>query len=165
MWGLLCKKIFLGMLIVKGIMGSYMTFQLYRPIKLMQKILLNENTTGDIPSKLWHLIVLRLKIISKLQFTCIYFLLVQCNEVRTYYCDCFVDFAQLPLQFSYVSSSFVCRCFRLFKELIVFVKMKMFIFFREKIYFVTLCGNSCSWGTYFIKVDGQLLSCSKYILD
>ena len=42
----------------------------------MQKILSNENTTGDIPSKRWHLMVLMLKMIFKLQLTCIYIPLV-----------------------------------------------------------------------------------------
>ena len=73
---LVCKNIFLNILIVKGIMGSYMTFQLHWSIKLMQKILSNENTTGDIPSKRWHLMVLMLKMIFKLQLTCIYIPLV-----------------------------------------------------------------------------------------
>ena len=39
------------------------------------KILLNENTTGDLPPKRWHLLVLMLKMISELQFPCIYILL------------------------------------------------------------------------------------------
>ena len=73
---LVCKNIFLNILIVKGIMGSYMTLQLHWLIKLMQKILSNENTTGDIPSKRWHLMVLMLKMIFKLQLTCIYIPLV-----------------------------------------------------------------------------------------
>ena len=34
---LVCKNIFLNILIVKGIMGSYLTFQLHWSIKLMQK--------------------------------------------------------------------------------------------------------------------------------
>ena len=42
----------------------------------MQKILSNENTTGDIPSTGWHLLVLMLKMIFKLQLTCIYIPLV-----------------------------------------------------------------------------------------
>ena len=42
----------------------------------MVKTLLNENTTGDIISKRWHLMALMLKIISKLQFACIYIWLV-----------------------------------------------------------------------------------------
>ena len=73
---LACKNIFLNILIVKGIMASYMTSQLHWSIRLMQEILLNENITGDIPSKRWQLMVLMLKMISKLQFTCIYILLV-----------------------------------------------------------------------------------------
>lgn len=44
----------------------------------MVKVLLNENTAGDIPSRRWHLMALMLKIISKLQFTFIYNLLVPC---------------------------------------------------------------------------------------
>ena len=40
------------------------------------KYLSNENTTSDISSKRWHLMVLMLKIISKLQCTCIFLLLV-----------------------------------------------------------------------------------------
>ena len=71
----------LYILIVKGIMGSYMTFQLHWSIKLMQKILSNENTTGDIPSKRWHLMVLMLKMIFKLQLTCIYILLVPGTDI------------------------------------------------------------------------------------
>ena len=78
---LACKNIFLNILIVKGIMGSYMTFQLHWSIKLMQKILLHENTTGDIPSKRWHLMVLTLKMISKSEFTCIYIPLVPCIDL------------------------------------------------------------------------------------
>ena len=73
---LVWKNIFLNILIVKGLMGSYMTFHLHWSIKLMQKILSNENTTGDIPSKRWHLMVLMLKMIVKLQLTYIYILLV-----------------------------------------------------------------------------------------
>ena len=42
---LVCKNIFLNILIVKGIMGSYMTFQFHWSIKPMQKIQSNENTT------------------------------------------------------------------------------------------------------------------------
>ena len=53
-------------LIVKGIMGSYMTFQWHWSIKLMIKPLLNKSTTGDITSKRWHFIVLMFKMISKL---------------------------------------------------------------------------------------------------
>ena len=45
----------------------------------MEKILLNENTTDDIPSKRWHLMVLMLKMIFKLQFPCIYILLAPCT--------------------------------------------------------------------------------------
>ena len=48
---LVCKKISLNILIVKGIMGPYMTFHLHWLIKLMEKILLNENTIGNISSK------------------------------------------------------------------------------------------------------------------
>ena len=69
---LIFKNIFLKILIVKGLMGSYTTFQLHWSINLMQKILSNKNTTGDIPSKRWQLMVLMLKMISKLQFTCIF---------------------------------------------------------------------------------------------
>ena len=65
---LVCKNIFLNILIVNGTLGSDMTFQLHWLIKLMGKILLNENTTGDIPSKRWHLMVWMLKMISKLWF-------------------------------------------------------------------------------------------------
>ena len=65
---LTCKNIFLNILVVKGTMGSYMTFHLHGSIKLMEKILLNENTTGDIPSKRWHLMVLVLKMIYKFVF-------------------------------------------------------------------------------------------------
>ena len=70
---LIFKNIFLKILIVKGLMGSYMTFQLHWSINLMQKIPSNKNTTGDIPSKRWQLMVLMLKMISKLQFTCIFY--------------------------------------------------------------------------------------------
>ena len=73
---LVCKNVFLNILIMKGIMGSYMTLQLRWSIKLMQNILSNENTTSDISSKRWHFMVLMLKIISKLQCTCIFLLLV-----------------------------------------------------------------------------------------
>ena len=45
----------------------------------MLKIILNENTIADIPSKRWHLMVLTLKMISKLQFPCIYILLAPCT--------------------------------------------------------------------------------------
>ena len=62
---LVCQNIFLNILVVKGIMGSYMTFQLLWSIKLMKKILLNENTPRDLPSKRWHLMVLMLKMVSK----------------------------------------------------------------------------------------------------
>ena len=55
---LVCKNIILNILIVKGTMGSYMTFQLHWLIKLMEKTLLNENTTGDTPSNHWRLLVL-----------------------------------------------------------------------------------------------------------
>ena len=78
---LVCMNIFLNILIVKSMMGSYMTFWLHWSIKLMQKILLNESTTGDISSKRWHLMVLMLKMISKSQFTCIYILLVPCSDL------------------------------------------------------------------------------------
>ena len=78
---LVCKNIFLNILIVKGIMGSYMTFQLHWSIKLMQKILSNENTTDDIPSKRWHLMDVILKMISKLQFTSVYIQLVPCSDL------------------------------------------------------------------------------------
>ena len=54
-------------LIVKGIVGSYMTFQWHWSIKLMIKTLLSKSTTGDITSKHWHFIVLMFKMISKLQ--------------------------------------------------------------------------------------------------
>ena len=47
----------------------------------MKKILLNKNTTSDIASKRWHLMVLMLKMISKLQLTCIYILLVPCTDL------------------------------------------------------------------------------------
>ena len=67
-----CKNISLSILILKGIMGSYMTIQLHWLIKLMLKILFNENTLRDILSKRWPLNVLMLKMISKWQFTCIY---------------------------------------------------------------------------------------------
>ena len=33
------------------------------------------------PQKRWHLMVVMLKMISKLKFTCIYILLVPCSEV------------------------------------------------------------------------------------
>ena len=49
--------------------------------KTAEIIPLNENTTGDIPSKRWHLMVLMLKMISKSQFTCIYVLLVPCTDL------------------------------------------------------------------------------------
>ena len=62
-------------------MGSYMTFQLHWSMKLTVKILLNENTIGDIPSKSWHLMILMLKRISKLQFTCIFILLVPYTDL------------------------------------------------------------------------------------
>ena len=62
---LVCQNIFLNILVVKGIMGSYMTFQLLWSIKLMKKILLNDNTPRDLPSKRWHLMVLMLKMVSK----------------------------------------------------------------------------------------------------
>ena len=78
---LVCKNIFLNILIVKGIMGSYMTFQLHWLIKLMQKILSNENTAGDINSKRWHLMVFMLKMIVKLELTCIYNPLVPCTDL------------------------------------------------------------------------------------
>ena len=74
---LVCKNIFLNILIVKGIMGSYMTFQLHWLIKLMQ----NENTTGDIHSKRWHLIFFMLKMIFKLELTCIFIPLVACTDL------------------------------------------------------------------------------------
>ena len=45
----------------------------------MEKILLNEDTNGNVPLERWHLVVLVLKMISKLQFTCIYILLVPCT--------------------------------------------------------------------------------------
>ena len=48
---LVCKNIFLNILIEQGVMGSYMTFQLHWSLKIMEKILLNENTIGNIPSK------------------------------------------------------------------------------------------------------------------
>ena len=47
----------------------------------MEKILLNENTTGDIPSKGWHPMALMLKMIYKLQFTCICVLLVPSTDL------------------------------------------------------------------------------------
>ena len=78
---LVCKNIFLNILIVKGKMGFYMKFELHWSIKLMQKILSNENITGDIPTKRWHLMVLMLKMISKLELTCIYILLVPCTNL------------------------------------------------------------------------------------
>ena len=78
---LVFKSIFLNTLIMKGIMGSCMAFQLHWSIKQMQKILSNKNTTGDIPSKRCHLMVLMLKMISKLQFTCIYILLAPCTDL------------------------------------------------------------------------------------
>ena len=79
---LICKNIFFNILIVMGIMGSYMKFQLHWSTKLMQKILLNESITSDIPSKRWHLMVLMLKMISKSQFiTCTYILLVPCTDL------------------------------------------------------------------------------------
>ena len=46
----------------------------------MEKILLNENTTSDIPSKRWHLMVLMLKMILELQSPCVYILLVPCTD-------------------------------------------------------------------------------------
>ena len=49
---------------MKGTMGSYMTFQLDWSIKLIEKTLLNKNTSGYIPSKRWHCMVLMLKMIS-----------------------------------------------------------------------------------------------------
>ena len=67
MW-LTCKNIFLNISVVKGTMVSYMTFQLHGSIKLMEKILSNESTTGDIPSKCWHLMVLVLKMVYKFVF-------------------------------------------------------------------------------------------------
>ena len=78
---LVYKSIFFNILIVKGIMGSYMTFQLHWSIKLTQNILSNESTTDGIPSKRWHLIVLMLKMIFKSQLTCIYFPLVPCTDL------------------------------------------------------------------------------------
>ena len=45
------------------------------------KILSKKNTTGDIPSKRWHLMFLMLKMICKLQFTCIFILLVPCTDL------------------------------------------------------------------------------------
>ena len=53
---------------------------------------------------------------------------------------------------------------RFLKELIVFGKERMFMFSREKFFVVKLCTNSCSWEKCFIKLDGKLLSFSKYIL-
>ena len=53
---------------------------------------------------------------------------------------------------------------RFLKELIVFGKERIFMFSREKFFVVKFCTNSCSWEKYFIKLDGKLLSCSKYIL-
>ena len=47
----------------------------------MQKILSNENTTDDIPSKRWHLMDVILKMISKLQFTSVYIQLVPCSDL------------------------------------------------------------------------------------
>ena len=67
------KNISLNIIIVKGTMFSYMTFQLHWSIKLMEKILLNENTTGEIPSKRWYLMVLMLKMISKLRFIFVFY--------------------------------------------------------------------------------------------
>ena len=75
---LVCKNISLNILIVKGIMGSYMTLQLHWSTKMMVKILLNESTSDHIPLKRWHLMALKLKVIFKLQFACIYFLLIPC---------------------------------------------------------------------------------------
>ena len=49
-----------------GIMDSYIPFQLYWSIKLVEKIVLNENTSGNIPSKRWHLMAIMLKMISNL---------------------------------------------------------------------------------------------------
>ena len=45
---------------------------------MVKVVILNKNTAGDIPSRHWHLMTLMLKIISKLQFTFIYNLLVPC---------------------------------------------------------------------------------------
>ena len=42
---LVCINLFFNILIVMGIVGSYMTFQFLWSIKLMQKILSNANTT------------------------------------------------------------------------------------------------------------------------
>ena len=38
--------------------------------------LLYEKTTGEVPSKCWHLMALMLNMITKLLFTCIYILLI-----------------------------------------------------------------------------------------
>ena len=62
---LVCNNIFLNILIMKGIMSSYMAFQLHWSIKFMEEILLSESTNGNIPSRHWHFVVLMLKTISK----------------------------------------------------------------------------------------------------
>ena len=55
-----------------------MTFQLHLSIKLMVKILLNENTTDKIPSKCWHAMALMLKMISIITVYLYYISMVPC---------------------------------------------------------------------------------------
>ena len=65
-----------------------MTFQLHLSIKLMVKILLNENTTGKIPSKCWHAMALMLKMISIITaYLYLYFHGTMYWPITYYYCS------------------------------------------------------------------------------
>ena len=79
------------------------------------------------------------------------------NKELRFFIKCVYIFMKFPHPYSVVELSFL-------KELQVFGKRRMFMFSREKFSTVTLGTNSCSWGTCFIKLDGKLLSCNKYIL-
>ena len=103
---LVCKNIFFKSLIVKGKMGFYMAFQLYWSIKLMKKILLNKNTTGDIPAKRWHLMGLMLKMISNISSAIIniisFFIIVVVMVIYSSRCYVLSDFWYLIFLLLYI---------------------------------------------------------------
>ena len=78
------QNISLNILIVKGIMGSYLTIHFYWSKKLTVKIISNKNTTSAIHSKRWHLSALMLKKISNYLY--VYFA-VTIYWVFTNYCS------------------------------------------------------------------------------
>ena len=63
-----------------------MTFQLHGSIKLMEKIQLNENTTGDIPSKHCHLMALMLKMNSNNIITIIAIIIISSSISSISFC-------------------------------------------------------------------------------